>query len=102
MPPFSIIQSFISLAPSSDNVKVYPALFHKQNKQKGKGHSVRCIKRKRSSDDSSKSNSNGTNNKDEGEIVSALEISNVDSVDKVYRILTEHMKLGVSLRHHKK
>jgi len=29
-------------------------------------------------------------------MVSALEIANVDSVDKVYRIMTEHMKLGVS------
>jgi hypothetical protein len=42
---------------------------------------VRCIKRKR--------------NDAEGDVESALEITNVDSVDKVYRIMTEHMKLGV-------
>lgn len=79
----SLIQAFISLAPSPDDVRVYPVLFHKQSKQKGKGQSVRCIQRKRSIV--------GDNNED---IVSALEIGNVDSVDKVYRIMTEHMKLG--------
>lgn len=53
---------------------------------------MRCIKRK--STDSSQI-SDGVN-AEGGEMVSALEITNVDSVDKVYRILTEHMKLGVS------
>ncbi|KAL7532714.1 hypothetical protein ACHAXR_004803, partial [Thalassiosira sp. AJA248-18] len=77
------IQAFIFLDPSSGDVRVAPAVFHKQNKQKGKGHLVRCVQRKR-----------GNNNDGDGEIVSALEIGNVDTVDKVYRIMTEHMKLG--------
>eukprot|EP00585_Thalassiosira_rotula_P012537 CAMPEP_0196132610 /NCGR_PEP_ID=MMETSP0910-20130528/2154_1 /TAXON_ID=49265 /ORGANISM="Thalassiosira rotula, Strain GSO102" /LENGTH=472 /DNA_ID=CAMNT_0041392229 /DNA_START=69 /DNA_END=1490 /DNA_ORIENTATION=+ len=82
----SLIQAFISLTPaSSDDVRVHPAVFHnKQNKQKGKGHTVRCIQRKRTGDDDD----------GEGKMVAALEIGNVDSVDKVYRIMTEHMKLG--------
>ena len=91
VPPSDIIQTFISLTPSSETVQVYPALFLKQNKQKGKGHIVRCIKCKRN--DSSQRDGETP----EGDIVSALEITNVDSVDKVYRIMTEHMKLRVSL-----
>lgn len=67
-------------------MRVHAAVFHKQNKQKGNGHSVRCIQRKR-----------GSAADRDGEIVSALEIGNIDSVDKVYRIITEHMKLGVSI-----
>jgi hypothetical protein len=91
IPTSDLVQSFISLAPSSETVRVHPAIFHKQSKQKGKGLTVRCIQRRRSV-------SLGSDGVDAspGEIVSALEIANVDSVDKVYRIMTEHMKLGVS------
>ncbi len=64
-------------------MQVYPAVFDKQSKQKGKGHTVRCVQRKKDAGE-------------DGEIISALEIVNVDSVDKVYRIMAEHMKLGVS------
>lgn len=87
IPTSSITQAFTSLAPSADAVRTYPVIFNKQNKQKGKGHTVRCIQRKRTARGSESKN----NNED---IVSALEIGNVDSVDKVYRIMTEHMKLG--------
>lgn len=79
IPTSCLVQAFFSLAPPTDDVRAYAALFHKQNKQKGNGHSVRCVQRKRSGG---------------GKIVSALEIGNIDSVDKVYRIMTEHMKLG--------
>ena len=80
IPTSSITQTFISLSPSSADVTVNPAVFKKQSKQKGKGHLVRCIQRKTGND---------------GEIVSAIEIPNVDSVDNVIRIMIEHMKLGV-------
>lgn len=52
---------------------------------------MRCIKCKRN-----ESSQRGGKNSEGDNIVSALEITNVDSVDKVYRIMTEHMKLGVS------
>ena len=78
----SIIEAFISLSP--DRVEVYPANWKKQNKSKGKGPTVRCIKRKRG--DFSNLNSNE-------DIISAFEVINVDSVDKVYHIITQHMKL---------
>ena len=85
MPTSSIMQSFISLTPSpKDIISVSPVEFtSKQNKQKGKakGPTVRCIQR---------SVAGGLNN---SEILSALEITNVDSVDKVNRIMTKHMKL---------
>jgi len=83
LPSSSIIQTFISLAPSRNNIKVSPAEFTstKSNKQKGKGPTVRCIQRKRSG---------GVYR----EIGNAIEITNVDSVDKVYRIMTKHMELG--------
>ena len=90
IPTSDLIQSFISLAPSSETVRAHPAIFHKQRKQKGKGLAVRCIQRRRSFSPGS----DGVESP--GEMVSALEITNVDSVDKVYRIITEHMKLEVS------
>ncbi len=80
----SIIEAFLSLSPSPKAIKVYSAIWNKQNKPKGKGHFVRCVKRNNEKLDRG------------GNIVAAVEISNVDSVDKVYRIITEHMKLGVS------
>jgi len=52
---------------------------------KGKGKVVRCIQRKRNTIDSDQ--------KCADRIVSVMEIVNVDSVDKVYRIVTEHMRL---------
>ena len=83
IPSSSIIQAFISLAPSRNNIKVSSAEFTspKNNKQKGKGSTVRCIQRKRS----------GGVYRDIG---NAIEVTNVDSVDKVYRIMTKHMELG--------
>ncbi|KAL7545227.1 hypothetical protein ACHAWF_008577 [Thalassiosira exigua] len=76
-----LMQAFASLAPSPDAVRVRPATFQKEAKQKGRGPTVRCFRRRRGEVG------------DDGEILSALEIANVDSLDKVYRIISEHMKL---------
>jgi hypothetical protein len=46
-----LIQTFISLAPASETVGAHPVIFHKQNKQKGKGLTVRCVRRKRNGND---------------------------------------------------
>jgi hypothetical protein len=80
-----IIQTFISLAPMSETITAHPVIFQNNNKQqqKGKGHTVRCVQRTSTT----------------GEMISALEVTNVDSVDKVYRIMTEHMKLnGINIK----
>jgi len=77
-----VIEAFLSLSPSPNAIKVYQAIWNKQNKSKGKGQFVRCVKRRTDKSDRG------------GNVVAAMEISNVDSVDKVYRIITEHMKLG--------
>lgn len=61
------LDAFMALAPST--VMVTPAIF----KSKTKGGMIRCI---------------SNNNKKK-----SFEVSNVDSVDKVYRILTKHMGL---------
>ena len=79
----AIIEAFLSLCPKPDRIKVYPANWKKQNKSKGKGPTVRCVKRK--CGDISNLNS-------KQEILSAFEVTNVDSVDKVYHIITQHMK----------
>ncbi|KAL3785119.1 hypothetical protein ACHAWO_007942 [Cyclotella atomus] len=78
IPSSSIIEAFVSLSPQED-VTVYPANWKKQ--PKSKGPTVRCIRRKK------------TDATNRSPILSAIEINNVDSVDKVYHILTKHMKL---------
>jgi hypothetical protein len=62
------LDAFLSLAPS--NVQVRPAVF----KTKSKGPAVRCISTSR-----------------------GFDVGNVDSVDKVYRILSKHMEVQVCL-----
>ena len=74
----SVMESFASFSPSPGAITVNAAFFTMQpNKAigKGKGHLVRCIQKK------------------EDLTLSAIEINNVDSVEKVYRIVTEHMRL---------
>ena len=69
----------------SETITAHPVIFqnNNNNKQKGKGHTVRCIQRKRTT----------------SEILSAFEVTNVDSVDRVYRIMTQHMKLnGINIK----
>jgi len=92
VPTSALIEAFVSLAPLLDVMNVHTAVFHKQSKVKGKGQSVRCIQRKRNISTTAIDNDESYT----GGIVLALEIGNVDSVDKVCRILTEHMRLGVS------
>jgi len=65
------LDSFISLAPSSQ-ITVHPAIL---TKIKSKGPNIICIPRKRTS--TSK----------------PFEVNNVDSVDKVCRILTQHLSI---------
>jgi hypothetical protein len=69
------LDAFVGLAPS-EWVVVHPAILPRS---KGKGPNVRCIPADTSS-------------------TQALEISNVDSVEKVYRILTAHMGVEVSAK----
>lgn len=66
------LDSFKTLSPST--VKVHPAVL---TKTKAKGPNIRCIQRIPP--------------------FKAFEVNNVNDVDKVYRILTKHMNLIVSL-----
>ena len=68
------MDAFVGLAPPS--VRIRPAVFPKS---KTKGPIVRCI-----SLGSQKS----------------FDVSNVDSVDKVYRVLTKHMNVKVHVTSH--
>jgi hypothetical protein len=67
------LDAFIGLAPS-DQVRVYPAL---SAKVKSKFPTVRCV---------------STSGK------SSFDVGNVDSVDKVFRILSKHMQVKVRNR----
>jgi hypothetical protein len=68
------LDAFCGLVPPS-GANIIPAILPKSNK---KGPWVRCI-----------SNVPGCN---------SLDVSNVDSVDKVHRVLTKHLKLKASYR----
>jgi len=77
--------AFLGLAPSH-LVSVKPAIIHKP---KGKGPNVRCIERQVYSVNNElirKSNPR------------SFEVNNVDSVEKVHRILTKHMNIKVVKR----
>lgn len=65
------LDAFLGLAPPS--VHVSPAILPKSSKSKGP--SIRCI-------------SHGTT-------TPSFDVGNVDSVDKVFRVLTKHMKVKV-------
>ena len=111
------LDAFVGLAPA-EYVKVHPAIIAKA---RGKGPIVRCIRRVRNDEDGidvgrdgrraeqseaarARKRDDGDNSadddKDDGDnedgdgILDAFEVSGVDSVDKVYRILTKHMGLG--------
>ena len=114
------LDAFVGLAPA-DYVRVHPALLSKA-KARGKGPIVRCIRRRRrrgpprvsgdgndavrlangddddddDNSDDQEDNSDGDGDGDDGDdaILDAFEVGGVDSVDKVYRILTKHMGLG--------
>lgn len=67
------LDAFFSLAPPG-RVEVKAALLPKQSNKSGGNPWIRCV----SVEDSS-----------------AIELFGVDSVDKVYRVLTKHMQVGV-------
>ena len=69
------LDAFMGIAPTN-SVSVMAAILPKP--PKGKGPYVRCVPLKRQTK------------------FSAFEVSNVNSVEKVYRILTKHMGLSVS------
>lgn len=69
------LDAFMGLAPS-DKVLVKAANFPTKPPPKGKGPFIRCVPMKPGGS-------------------TALEVSNVNSVEKVYRILTKHMGLSV-------
>jgi hypothetical protein len=69
------LDAFVGLSPPE--VRVISAILDRPKGTKAKGPVVRCIP----IDDQKDS----------------LEASNVDSVDKVYRILTRHMRIPVSV-----
>ena len=90
------LDAFVGLAPS-DYVQVHAAII---SKTRGKGPIVRCLRRVPGSgnDDSNVSGSSANKDGDTALVANespldAFEVSNVDSVDKVYRILTKHMGL---------
>lgn len=94
------LDAFVGLAPPQ--VKVHPAII---SKSRGKGPIVRCVKREqqqqqqlkqqRETPDGDKSEKDRDDEETDGVggDLDAFEASAVDSVDKVYRILTKHMGL---------
>ena len=73
------LDAFVGLSPP-EIVTVHSAIL---TKTKGKGPNVRCIPRDLPSDN------------EKAQHQHAFEVNNVDSVDKVYRILTIHMGIEV-------
>ena len=76
------LDAFMGLA-TSESVSVKAAIFPKPTK--GKGPFIRCVP------------VGGQNNNDDMHV--AFEVSNVNSVEKVYRVLTKHMGLEVREGH---
>ena len=75
------LDAFLGLAP--DNVKVIPAILPKTSKSKMP--LIRCISLQQPKDLFRASGA-------------CLEVANVDSVDKVYRVLTKHLKLASAVK----
>jgi len=99
------LDAFVGLAPPQ--VKVHPAII---SKSRGKGPIVRCVKREQQQPPQQQQHqlkqqrempdgNTSEKEKDDEDIegvggdLDAFEASAVDSVDKVYRILTKHMSL---------
>ena len=87
------LDAFVGLAPS-DYVQVHAAII---GKTRGKGPIVRCLRRTPAGANNGKAESRDNVDDDaqsnNESLLDAFEVSNVDSVDKVYRILTKHMGL---------
>jgi len=112
------LDAFVGLAPPK-YVRVHPAIINPKA-SRGKGPIVRILRRDGSQSQSDRPKDNGKavstattmsdadadaddnigdNDNDDAPLVlsDAFEVSNVDSVDKVYRILTRHMGLDGSV-----
>ena len=89
----AILDAFVGLAPS-DYGQVHAAII---SKTRGKGPIVRCLRRTPAGANNGKAESRDNVDDDaqsnNESLLDAFEVSNVDSVDKVYRILTKHMGL---------
>ena len=79
------LDAFVALVPSDGTVQVHAALLPKTSKVAAKGPAVRCIPTI-----SGRAGGGGIGS------LSPMDIANVDSVDKVYRVLTKHMNVKVS------
>jgi len=82
------LDAFVGLVRPGGTVTVHPAIL---SRAKGKGPVVRCIARVEEYELHG-GGEDGAPAKDDGK-VRAFEVQNVDSVDKVYRILTKHMDI---------
>jgi hypothetical protein len=81
------LDAFVALVPSDGTVQVHAALLPKTSKVVTKGPAVRCIPTVNAEKIGGGSGSIGS--------LSPMDIANVDSVDKVYRVLTKHMSVKV-------
>jgi hypothetical protein len=81
------LDAFAALAPPG-RVRVHAALLPRTSKVANKGPSVRCIPSSLLAP--SAPPSAGTSSR------VAMDVASVDSVDKVYRVLTKHMNVKVS------
>jgi hypothetical protein len=79
------LDAFLALVPPDGSVQVHAALLPKTSKVATKGPAVRCIPTV---------NAKGVGGSSIGSL-SPMDIANVDSVDKVYRVLTKHMSVKV-------
>jgi hypothetical protein len=79
------LDAFVALVPTDGTVQVHAALLPKTSKVATKGPAVRCIP------------TGTSNNAGPSPLLlsSPMDIANVDSVDKVYRVLTRHMNVKV-------
>lgn len=92
------LDAFVGLCPPGAAVTVHPAILSR-SKKGGKGREgpiVRCIatrgEEKDPTEENEKIRKKGGVKDDDGKL-RAFEVQNVDSVDKVYRILTKHMEI---------
>ena len=87
------LDAFLGLIPLDGSVRVQPAIF--PTNSRAKGPAVRCVSslRKKTTD-----NDNDDDDDDDDSTTTTIEVANVDSLEKVYQILTRYMKVQVSFR----
>ena len=86
------LDAFLGLIPPDGSVRVQPAIF--PTNSRAKGPAVRCVSslRKKTTDN------DDDNDDDDDSTTTTIEVANVDSLEKVYQILTRYMKVQVSFR----